>query len=155
MAYVKYMQNTVQLCYFEVTPETRDTSLLEYADHQLIVWLIAHFVKESIKQSIGGLHILTNWCPESRAWTRSSTAVQVHTTTVDAQKAGYGDVTKQLVLLMTVVILATPCSSFSSRRSHIPFFFAHYFGQKFTTIKIFSHPVCTATRLEKHPESIR
>ena len=47
------------------------------AGHQLIVWLIAHLVKGLIKQSTGGLHILTNWCPAFRAWTRSSTAVQV------------------------------------------------------------------------------
>ena len=30
----------IQLCYFEFASQTRNTSLLEYADHQLIVWLI-------------------------------------------------------------------------------------------------------------------
>ena len=57
----------IQLCYFEFAPQTRDTTLLEYADHQLIVWLIAHSVKKSIKQSTGGRHILTNWCPSRSA----------------------------------------------------------------------------------------
>ena len=52
------------------------SSLLEYVDHPLIVWLIAYFVKESIKQSTGGLHILTNWCPEFQEQTRGSSAVR-------------------------------------------------------------------------------
>ena len=61
------LSDTTQLCYFEFAHETRDTSLLEYADHQLIVWLILKWNAQSIKQSTAGLHILTNWCPEVRA----------------------------------------------------------------------------------------
>ena len=37
----------IQLCYFKCAHKTRDTSLFEYADHPLIVWLIAYLVKEN------------------------------------------------------------------------------------------------------------
>ena len=42
----------IQLCYFKCALETQDTSLFEYADHQLIVWLIAYLVEENFSLKI-------------------------------------------------------------------------------------------------------